>query len=337
MGLIQLEHPVSSNTVRNLFDRGLIWDNHTCTALEPNHAGSLEYLRRHKAAGVDVVTLNVGFDVVPNDYAIRLLADFRYWIATHPEEFHLVLRAEDIDQARRQNKLGVCFNIEGGCSLYEQVSMVSLYYDLGVRWMLFAYNHNNALAGGCQDNDGGLTELGRQVLREMERVGMVVCASHIGERSAMEILQTARRPVIFSHSNPRSIWNHPRNIGDPAIRACASTGGVIGINGFGLFLGENDIRTETFMRHLDYVVNLVGPDHVGIGLDYAFDQEEVRKFVKAHPESYPPEKYPFGLVMMEPEQIPLIAECMLKGGYSDADMRKILGENHLRIARQVWK
>jgi membrane dipeptidase len=337
MGLIQLEHPVPSSKVRNLFDRGLIWDNHTCTATEPNHASSLEYLRRHKAAGVDVVTLNVGFDVVPKDYAIRLLADFRYWIATHPEEFHLVLRAEDIDHARRESKLGVCFNIEGGSSLYEQVSMVSLYYDLGVRWMLFAYNRNNALAGGCQDDDGGLTEFGRQVLREMERVGMVVCASHIGERSAMEILQTASRPVIFSHSNPRSVWNHPRNIGDAAIRACASTGGVIGINGIGQFLGENDIRTETFMRHLDYVVNLVGPDHVGIGLDYAFDQEEVQKFVKAHPESYPPEKYPLGIAMMDPEQIPVIAECMLKGGYSDADMRKILGENHLRIARQVWK
>src|SRR3982074_1552041 len=101
--------------------------------------------------------------------------------------------------------------------------MVSLYYDLGVRWMLFAYNLNNALAGGCQDNDGGLTDFGRQVLREMERVGMVVCASHIGERRAMEILETASKPVIFSHSNPRSVWGHARNIGNDAIRACAAT------------------------------------------------------------------------------------------------------------------
>ncbi len=337
MALIQLEHPVPSAKVRELFTQALVWDNHTCTATEPNKASSLEYLRRHKAAGVDVVTLNVGFDAVPKENAIRLLADFRYWIATHPGEFQLVLRAEDVEQARRDNKLGVCFNIEGGSSLYGQLSMVSLYYELGVRWMLFAYNRNNELAGGCQDNDGGLTVFGRQVLREMERVGMVVCASHIGERSAMEIFERATRPVIFSHSNPSAVWSHARNVSDAAIRACAATGGVIGINGIGPFLGENDISTETFIRHLDHVVNLVGADHVGIGLDYAFDQEEVQKFVKAHPETYPPDKYPQGVAMMDPEQIPEIAEFLLKRGYSETDTRNILGENHLRIARQVWK
>jgi membrane dipeptidase len=203
--------------------------------------------------------------------------------------------------------------------------------------MLFAYNRNNTLAGGCQDEDAGLTEFGRQVLREMERVGMVVCASHIGERSALEILDAATRPVIFSHSNPKSVWNHARNISNTAIRACAAKGGVIGLNGIGVFLGENDIRTETLVRHIDYVVNLVGPDHVGIGLDYAFDQEEVQKFVKAHPASYPPDKYPDGLAMMAPEQVPQIAEALLHTGHSEADVRKILGENHLRIARQVWK
>jgi membrane dipeptidase len=337
MAQIQLNPPVLSQRVHNLFAQSLVWDNHTCTSTEPNKAGSLEYLRRHRAAGVDVVTLNVGFDPAPNENAVRLLADFRHWIAAHPEEFHLVLQAEDIEQARRENRLGVCFNIEGGCCLYDQVSMVSLYYDLGVRWMLFAYNRNNTLAGGCQDQDGGLTQFGREVLREMERVGMVVCASHIGERSAMEILDSASRPVIFSHSNPKSIWNHERNISNTAIRACAATGGVIGINGIGVFLGENDIRTETLIRHLDYVVNLVGADHVGIGLDYAFDQEEVQKFVKAHPESYPPQKYPHGLAMTEPERMPEIAEALLTNGYSESDTRKIMGENHFRIARQIWK
>ena len=166
---------------------------------------------------------------------------------------------------------------------------------------------------------------------------MVVCASHIGERSAMEILEAATRPVIFSHSNPKGVWNHDRNIGDAAIRACAAKGGVIGINGIGVFLGENDIRTQTMIRHIDYVVNLVGPDHVGIGLDYAFDQEEAQKFVKAHPESYPPDQYPDGLAMMAPEQLPEIADALLQKGYSEAATRKILGENHLRIAREVWK
>jgi membrane dipeptidase len=337
MAQIGIQQTASSPRVQNLFAHSLVWDNHTCTATEPNKASSLQYLRRHKAAGVDLVTLNVAFDPAPKENAVRLLADFRYWIATHSDEFQLILRADDIDRARTQNKLGICFNIEGGCCLYDQLSMVSLYYDLGVRWMLFAYNHNNTLAGGCQDEDRGLTDFGRQVLTEMERVGMVVCASHIGERSALEILDTATRPVIFSHSNPKSVWNHARNISNAAIRACAAKGGVIGINGIGVFLGDNDIRTETLVRHIEYVVDLVGPDHVGIGLDYAFDQEEVQKFVAAHPESYPPDKYPNGLAMMAPEQLPDVAEALLQKGYSEGDIRKIMGENHLRIAREVWK
>jgi membrane dipeptidase len=337
MAQIQLLQPTVTHRARDLFSRSLVWDNHTCTATEPNKASSLEYLRRHRAAGIDLVTLNVAFDPAPKENAARLLADFRYWIATHPDEFHLILRAQDIEYARKHNKLGICFNIEGGCCLYDQISMVSLYYDLGVRWMLFAYNRNNTLAGGCQDADGGLTAFGRQVLSEMERVGMVVCASHIGERSAMEILEAATRPVIFSHSNPKGVWNHDRNIGDAVIRACAAKGGVIGINGIGVFLGENDIRTQTMIRHIDYVVNLVGPDHVGIGLDYAFDQEEAQKFVKAHPESYPPDQYPDGLAMMAPEQLSEIADALLRKGYSEAATRKILGENHLRIAREVWR
>jgi membrane dipeptidase len=172
---------------------------------------------------------------------------------------------------------------------------------------------------------------------EMERIGMVVCCSHIGHRSAMEILERASRPVIFSHSNPRAIWEHPRNIGDDAIRACAKTGGVVGINGIGIFLGKNDIATDLIVRHCDYVANLVGPEHVGLALDYVYDQQEVSEFVQAHPETYPPDQYPDGLLMMEPERLPAIAECLLKNGFTERDVCDILGGNHVRIAQQVWK
>src|SRR5215467_8042063 len=149
MGTINLNEPELTPGLRELFASSRVWDNHTCTTIHPNCAESVAYLRRHRAAGVDVVTLNVGFDPVPNENAIRLLADFRWWIRAHATEFALIEKASDIEQARRQGQLGVCFNLEGANCLYGQLSMVSLYYDLGVRWMLFAYNHSNALAGGC--------------------------------------------------------------------------------------------------------------------------------------------------------------------------------------------
>jgi len=337
MGQITLDHPPIPSRVRSIFADAVVWDNHTCTTIRPGHADSLAELERHRRAGVDIVALNIGFDAVPPSDAIVLLADFRRWLRAHAADYVLVEGVADIEAAKRTGKLGVLFNIEGGNALHGHASMVSLYYELGVRWMLFAYNRTNALAGGCQDVDSGLTDFGREVLHEMERVGMIVCCSHIGERSALEIMELASRPVIYSHSNPLAKWPHARNISDHAMRACARTGGVVGINGIGIFLGENDARVETLVEHVDYTLHLIGPDHVAIGLDYAFDDDEVKTFVKAHPETYPPEKYPNGIEMVPPESFPRIAELLLARGWSDAEVRKVMGTNLLRLAEEVWK
>jgi membrane dipeptidase len=337
MGHIAVGHPNADQSLRQLFADTLVWDNHSCATLQPGHDEFMTQLRRHKAAGVDVVCLNVGFDGAPPENTFLLLADCRRWLHEHSKEYALVGSVEEIHQARRANKLAVCFDLEGGNCLYGRPSMVSLYYELGVRWMLFAYNRNNALAGGCQDTDQGLTDLGRQVLAEMERVGMVVCCSHISQRSAMDIMAVAKSPVIFSHSNPAAVWPHARNISDDAIRACARTGGVVGINGIGVFVGDNDASTRLIADHIDYVARLVGTEHVGIGLDYVFDQVDVQGFVKAHPDLYPPSKYPSGINMAEPERFPEIAAELLKRGYRELEVRNILGGNHLRIASQVWK
>jgi membrane dipeptidase len=337
MGQIALDAPLIPTAVHSMFAEALIWDNHACTTIRPGHAHSLSDLERHRRAGVDVVGLNIGFDAVPASDAIVLLADFRRWLHAHPADYALVGSVAEIDAAKRAGKLGVFFNLEGGNALQGHASMVSLYYELGVRWMLFAYNRSNALAGGCQDLDQGLTDFGREVLAEMERVGMMVCCSHIGERSALEIMELATRPVIFSHSNPLGKWQHARNISDRAMLACAATGGVVGINGIGLFLGENDARVETLVEHLDYALNLIGPDHVAIGLDYAFDDEELRTFLKAHPEIYPPEKYSNGIEMVPPESFPRIAELLLARRWSDVDVRRVMGANLKRVATEVWK
>src|SRR5690606_36645690 len=136
------------------------------------------------------------------------------------------------------------------CAVADQPSLVSLYYELGVSWMLIAYNRNNAAGSGCQDEDRGLTDFGRMVIDEMTRVGMIVCCSHTGYRTAREVIDYSKNPVIFSHSNPRALRDHPRNIPDELMKACAARGGVVGINGIGLFLGENDNSTEAIVRHI---------------------------------------------------------------------------------------
>jgi membrane dipeptidase len=337
MGKLAANNAENCSAAAQVMANNLIWDNHVSVTIGPQRSEWLRGLQRYKDAGVDVACVCVGFDDFPAPNKSALLAEYRRWFDQHTTDYQLIRGIEDIERARREGKLAVCFNIEGGRCLFGQLGMVGLYYELGVRWMLFAYNRNNELAGGCQDEDGGLTPFGREVLKEMERIGMVVCCSHIGERSALGIMEAAQNPVILSHSNPRALCDHPRNVRDDVIRACARTGGVIGITGLGIFLGKNDTRTETFVRHIDYVVNLVGSEHVGIALDYHFDGEEIFNFVKSNPQIWPSHEYPDGLALMQPEQMPAIAEQLLALGYREADVAKIMGGNHLRIAQRVWK
>ncbi len=337
MGAVGCEFTGVDRASRVMAD-SLIWDNHGCMPLRAGDFDFLPQLARYKRSGVDIASLNVGYDVLPWENTVLVTAHFRKWMREHSDEYLLVESVADIEVALGSGRLGILFDIEGGCALNKSISMVELYYELGVRWMLIAYNRNNALGGGCQDDDQGLTGFGCKVLDEMARVGMVACCSHTGYKTTMDIMERSANPVIFSHSNPFGIWEHARNIRDEQITACAETGGVIGINGIGVFLGRNDSRTETIVRHIDYVVQLVGPEHVGIGLDYVFDQQELDDFLKKNPETFPPALgYRDGLAMVRPEQTPEIVESLIKLGYSNRDLRLILGENHLRIAKQVWK
>jgi membrane dipeptidase len=302
----------TSQRATDLLRDSLVWDNHGCMPLRPDDEDFLPQLARYHRAGTDVVSLNVGFDAVPWDNTVRMLAHFRHWVRRHAADYILVETVGDVMRAKAEHKLGITFDIEGGCSLTEQLSMVELYYDLGVRWMLMAYNLNNALGGGCQDDDHGLTAFGRLVLEEMARVGMVACCTHTGWRTTMDVMERSTNPVIFSHSNPLGVWQHKRNIRDDVIKACAATDGVVGINGIGLFLGANDARTETVVRHIDYVANLVGPEHVGLGFDYVFDRAELDEYLAKNPHIFPPSE-----------------------GYGV--LQAILGGNHLRVAQRVWK
>ena len=328
---------VSEHT-REILSQTMVWDNHACMPLRPGDETFLPQLERYKASGVTAVFLNVTFDIQPWENALLMLATFRYWVSRHADQYILAESVADIEAAKKSNRLAILFDIEGGKSVESHPGLVEVFYKLGVRWMLIAFNKNNQLGGGCQDKDTGLTGYGKLIIGEMERVGMVLCCSHTGYRTAREAMEYSNNPVIFSHSNPRALHDHERNIPNELILSCAKTGGVVNINGLGMFLGDNDNSTETILRHIDYVSNLIGPDHVGLGLDYVFDQKELDSFIQMHPEIYPPEKgYACGIAMVEPERFPLIAEGLLKMGYNDDHVKGVLGHNNLRIARQVWK
>lgn len=316
----------------------LVWDNHACMPLRSKDLSYLGLLDEVLASGVDAITLNVGFGDQGIDEHIRMLATFRDWVASHHDKLTLALKAEDIRAAKANGKLAISFDIEGMNALGGQANMVEVYYTLGVRWMLVAYNLSNAAGGGCMEEDGGLTSFGKAALAEMNRVGMVPCGTHCGYRTARDLIEFSMSPVIFSHSNPRSMWDHPRNIPDDLMKACAERGGVIGINGIGIFLGENDARITTILNHIDYALSLVGEDHVGLALDYVFDDQEVAAFAAQNPVMFPPSAG-FGgeMAMIAPWQIGEIADGLSKRGLGSTGLEKVLGGNHLRIAQTVWR
>jgi membrane dipeptidase len=318
----------------------LVWDNHACMPLDSG-CPVMDQLRGCRLAGIDVVCLNVASGDQTASDATRMLAAFRSWLAQRPDEFMLVATAGDARRAHAAGKLGVCFDIEGMSALDGNLDMVRLFYDLGVRWMLTAYNHRNAAGGGCLDaDDGGLSAFGRAVVAAMNRVGMVVCGSHAGYRTARELIDVSAAPVIFSHSNPRAVWDTPRNIPDELMLACARRGGVIGLNGIGAFLGANDIRTETFVRHVEYALSLIGEDHVGIALDYCFGFEtDMMEFLAQYPELFPSGDGYLrdGLKMIAPWQLTEVARTLSARGLGSAALAKLFGGNHLRIAETVWR
>ena len=322
-----------STQAQQIHNRALVWDTHACFPLKPD--SDLTELKRYQNSGVNFVSLNIGMDMDSFENVMQVLARFRNYITSYPDNYVLALTVKDILNAKEAGRLAIAFDLEGSDPLLGNLNMISFYYDLGVRQMLLAYNKDNRASGGCMEGNIGLTDFGKDVIREMNRVGMVVDVSHMGYRATIEALETSAAPVIFSHSNPKALHEHARNISDEQIKACAQTGGVVGINGIGDFLGGTS--SELLVQNIEYVMNLVGPQHVGIGLDYVVDKQELIDYITGHPDVFPLEKFEDFLSFVEPKQIPEFTELLYKKGYSEQVISGILGGNFLRVAEQVWK
>lgn len=328
-----MERPLTKELFREIHQKSLVWDAHACFPLKPN--ADLAELKRYRDSEVNFVSLNIGMDMDSFETIVQVLAGYRSYIRSHLDDYVLALCVDDVLRAKESGKLAIAFDLEGSEPLLGNIDLISFYYDLGVRQMLLAYNRDNRASGGCVEGKIGLTEFGREVVREMNRVGMVVDASHMSYAASMEVFETSSDPVIFSHSNPAGQRAHVRNISDEQIKSCAQTGGVIGINGIGDFLGGT--TSERFIEHVEYVIDLAGPDHVGIGLDYVVDKQELIDYVTNHPETFPPDKMKDVLSFVEPEQFPEFTELLFHRGYSEQVISGILGGNFWRVAKAVWK
>jgi len=270
---------------------------------------------------------------------IRRIAMERAYFKDNVDKYVLVETVEDVLRAKASDKMAVGFHFQGTGPVEKDLELVGVYYKLGVRHMLMAYNQRNYVGDGCHERtDAGLSKFGIQLVREMNRVGMIVDCAHSGYRTTMDVMEISESPVIFSHANASAVHKHPRNIRDEQIMACASTGGVIGINGISIFLGDSS-SIENLIKHIDYYVQLVGVQHIGLGLDYVYDVETLQYYTSTKAEKWPTSggyNRP-DVEFFPPEGLPKLTDGLIKCGYVEADIRCILGENFLRVAQQVWK
>ena len=325
-----------AGSARALTREALVWDN--TLPWGPGYADG-GTLGRFHAAGVDVISLSVMGPEAMLEGTLRQIARVRAAIRAQPERMVLCGTAEDIGAAKAAGRLGLVFNLQETDMLEGRLEMVQAYYDLGVRHMLLACNARNHVGDGCAERtDGGLSRWGLEVVAEMNRVGMLVDGSHTGYRTTMDAMAACTAPFIFSHCNAHAVHGHYRNIRDDQIRACAATGGVVGLNGLGEFLDDDAAASAAMFRHLDHMVQLAGAEHVGLGLDHVRDAARFWARVRDNPRMWPPGPgRRTGSAFAQPEQIEELTAMMLQAGYREAAVRGILGGNWLRVARQVWR
>jgi membrane dipeptidase len=322
----------------SLHAEALVWDQH-CTFPPTPGEDAVDALELYREAGVDVVSVMAASDLTTTGDALKLIASFRRGLQARPDRYLVVAGLADVYEAKRTGKLAVTFNFEGTEPLDGELSMLRAFCELGVRTVSIAYNRRNRAGGGCHDDPGlGLTEYGRALLREMNELGIIVDATHCSAKTTFDLFELSSKPVIFSHSVPAGVHAHDRNVTDDQMRACAATGGVIGINGVALLLGDPDASTEGIVGAIDYAVGIVGPEHVGLGLDYLTDQSWLAAFMRERPEMFPAAggyaDSPIRFV--NPAQLPAVTASLLQLGYGEDAVRGIVGGNFLRVAEEVW-
>ena len=318
-----------------------VWDAHSCVPLLADY--DLSSLQRHIDCGAYYISINIGMDFTPLADIVQIIAGYRKCIS----ELDFLLQVEsfaDIERARAEGKLAVSFDLEGAVSLGESPAMVDLLAKLGVRQIHLAYNRSNSLAGGCHDKDLGLTAKGRTIVDSINANKLFMDISHTGYRTSMDIMAYSKQPVIISHGNPRALKDHSRNYLDEQLLACAATGGVVCINGVSRFLSDVHSSATSMVETVDYLVQLIGFEHVGFGLDFVYHSgldKGPEGFDPSH--WWPPEHgYPSAgdgsssTYFAPPERFLEMGSLFEDRGYTQGQIRAIYGENMYQLAQKVW-
>ncbi len=272
----------------------------------------------------------------------ELLDQWDRWLA-EDDRLTAVNHPDDFDQFPETGKLGVIIHFQNTLPLGDDLANYQRFYAQGLRMVQICYNRTNLVGDGClEPGDGPLTSFGRAAIREMNRLGMVVDLSHTGRRTTFDAMRASSSPPVFSHSNPLALCQNRRNIDDEQIKAVAGLGGLVGVNAYPAFVkpGGKGATVAALVDHIDYLVDLIGPHQVGLGLDFCELSPEIHREMIASGEwsieDYPDDSgtYPAGLET--PAQIPNLTRELVKRGYPAHTIEGIMGHNWIDLYRRVW-
>lgn len=301
---------------------------------------------RVSALNLTVASATEGFAA-----AVARIQDVLVAIDRDPARLRLARSVDDIDAAGAHGQTAIVLNFQNAQPVERDLGHLHLFRALGVRNVQLTYNERNFVGDGClEPSDAGLSRFGRQVVSTMNELGMVVDLSHAGRRTSLEALRASAAPCVFSHANPAARAPSPRNLTDEQIRACAHGGGVIGACAWGPILwtgGDDPPGLDDLLDHVEYLAEVAGIDHVGIGTDSTSSMRDdhiaahAREVNAAYPEvtdgfvarfgGTPTHRYPVPV-----HDLPKVADGLTTRGWSRDDTAKVVGGNFLRVWRQVW-
>ncbi len=335
---------------KELHNESIVIDAHLDLAGEINNryeAGEREiikkyYLEGFKKSGLNIIVSSLFIDsMFLPELALRNALDqisvLYDDIKSCNGEVELIKTKEDLDRVIKEKKIGIILSFEGVEPLINDIRLLNIFYELGVRGVGLVWSRRNYAADGCffgpveEGTKGGLTTFGVQLVKEAEKRGMFLDVSHLNDEGFWDLVEKTDKPFIASHSNTRALNNIMRNLEDKQIKTIADRNGVIGCNAIKSIIGPSreEASISYLCDHIDHIVKLVGAKHIGYGFDLCNSYYESElKYKYEEPSSD---------VFNGHSESLLITEELLRRGYSDEDIKSILGENFLRVFREILK
>jgi membrane dipeptidase len=333
--------PSEEQRALHLYKESTVIDclNYSPTLPNLNHP---EYLEEYAQAGVTAIHFTIQ---TPDGDLSNFLNQVSLWHElARNTDCRIAETAHDIRVAKKEQRKCLIFGIQNAKPLGDDLALVRVFHLLGIRIVQPAYDGQNLLGSGGDGGDAGITKLGRKIIEEMNRIGILIDASHCGFKTTMDAIHFSAKPIACTHTNPKALCDHYRNKTNEQLKALAERGGVVGLTAFSPISRTHKDKEPTlidFLDFIDYVSNLIGSEHVGFGLDLApvarWDEEGHRIWAQKNPGLAPESIDKISIAGLDkPSRIINIARGLVSRGYTDEEITGILGENILRLFKAVW-